>query len=198
MFEGPGNPKLATAGVSQAATASNIGGNLEGKETRFGVSASAIEGNSITATSAGSPNSAHESYTPLGGSVPLTNILLGEVSPGGAGRGLYGKLILVMLSVFIAGLMVGRTPEYLGKKIQAREMKLAVIYILAVPATVLGFGGWAIVNPTALAGLSASGRPRARPRWPTRSPRPPTTTARPSPASPPAPLVRAGARAWAC
>ena len=105
------------------------------------MSASAIEGNSITATSTGSPNSAHESYTPLGGAVPLVNILLGEVSPGGSGSGLYGKLILVMLSVFIAGLMVGRTPEYLGKKIQAREMKLAVIYILAVPAAVLGFGG---------------------------------------------------------
>ncbi len=157
VFEGPGNPKLASSGVTQAATAANIGGNMEGKETRLGVSASAIEGNSVTATSAGSPNSAHESYTPLGGSVPLINMLLGEVSPGGAGGGLYGKLILVILSVFIAGLMVGRTPEYLGKKIQAREMKLAVIYILAVPATVLGFGAWAIVNPTSLAGLSASG-----------------------------------------
>ncbi len=157
VFEGPGNPKLASSGVNQAATAANIGGNMEGKETRLGVSASAIEGNSITATSTGSPNSAHESYTPLGGAVPLVNILLGEVSPGGSGSGLYGKLILVMLSVFIAGLMVGRTPEYLGKKIQAREMKLAVIYILAVPAAVLGFGAWAIVNPTALAGLSASG-----------------------------------------
>jgi potassium-transporting ATPase potassium-binding subunit len=156
-FEGPGNPKLKPAGVTQVASAANIGGNLEGKETRFGVSASAIEGDSVTATSAGSPNSAHESYTPLGGAVPLVNILLGEVSPGGAGGGLYGKLILVMLSVFIAGLMVGRTPEYLGKKIQAREMKLAVIYILAVPAAVLGFGAWAIVNPTALAGLSSSG-----------------------------------------
>jgi potassium-transporting ATPase potassium-binding subunit len=156
-FEGPGNPKLTPAGVTQTATASNIGGNLEGKETRFGVSGSAIEADSVTATSAGSPNSAHESYTPLGGAVPLVNMLLGEVSPGGAGGGLYGKLILVILSVFIAGLMVGRTPEYLGKKIQAREMKLAVIYILAVPAAVLGFGGWAIVDKTALAGLSASG-----------------------------------------
>jgi K+-transporting ATPase ATPase A chain len=157
LFEGPGNPKLDVAGVNQAATNTNIGGNMEGKEDRFGVSASAIEGDSITATSAGSPNSAHESYTPLGGAVPLVNILLGEVSPGGAGGGLYGKLILVILSVFIAGLMVGRTPEYLGKKIQAREMKLAVIYILAVPAAVLGLGGWAIVDKTALVGLSASG-----------------------------------------
>jgi potassium-transporting ATPase potassium-binding subunit len=156
-FEGPGNPKLSPAGVTQSATSTNIGGNLDGKETRFGVSASAIEGDSITATSAGSPNSAHESYTPLGGAVPLVNILLGEVSPGGAGGGLYGKLILVMLSVFIAGLMVGRTPEYLGKKIQAREMKLAVIYILAVPAAVLGFGGLAIVSKWGLAGISSPG-----------------------------------------
>ena len=157
IFEGPGNPKLATANVNQSATSANIGGNMEGKETRFGVSASAIEGNSITATSTGSPNSAHESWMPLAGAMPLVNILLGEVSPGGSGSGLYGKLILVMLSVFIAGLMVGRTPEYLGKKIQAREMKLAVIYILAVPAAVLGFGGWAIVDKTALAGLWAHG-----------------------------------------
>ena len=142
---------------TQAATASNIGGNLEGKETRLGVGSSAIQSDSITATSAGSPTAAHESFTPLGGAVPLVNILLGEVSPGGAGSGLYGKLVLVMVSVFIAGLMVGRTPEYLGKKVQAREVKLAVIYLLAVPAGVLGLGGWAIVDKTALAGLSASG-----------------------------------------
>ena len=114
----------------------------------IGIGGSTLGAASITATSAGANNSAHESYTPLGGAVPLTNILLGEVSPGGAGAGLFGKLILAMLSVFIAGLMVGRTPEYLGKKIQSVEMKLVVLYILIVPAFVLVFAGVAIAMKT--------------------------------------------------
>src|SRR4029077_7067368 len=100
--------------------------------------------NSLTATSTGMTNSAHESYTPVGGAVPLFQIMLGEVDPGGTGSGLYGMLILVFISVFIAGLMVGRTPEYLGKKIQIREVKLAAIYLLVLPFSVLVISGIAI------------------------------------------------------
>src|SRR5579862_62865 len=155
-FEAHGNNKYP-AGVSQATTASHVGGNLEGKDTRIGIGGSTLGAASITATSAGANNSAHESYTPLGGAVPLTNILLGEVSPGGAGAGLFGKLILALLSVFIAGLMVGRTPEYLGKKIQSVEMKLVVLYILIVPAFVLVFAGIAIAMKTPDHSLLSSG-----------------------------------------
>jgi K+-transporting ATPase ATPase A chain len=155
-LEGHGNNKFP-ANVSQAATSTHAGGNLEGKDLRIGVGGSTINAASVTATSAGAQNSAHESYTPLGGSVPLVNQLLGEVSPGGDGSGLYGKLILVLLSVFIAGLMVGRTPEYLGKKIQSAEMKLVVIYILIVPVVILVFSGFAIAMKTPVHSLSASG-----------------------------------------
>jgi potassium-transporting ATPase potassium-binding subunit len=156
-LEGHGNNKLKVAGVGQAATAASPGGNLEGKETRFGTAYSTLNAMSVTATSAGAQGSAHESYTPLGGSVPLLNMMLGEVSPGGDGSGLYGKLILVLTAVFIAGLMVGRTPEYLGKKIQSQEMKLVVIYLLAVPAVTLAFSGVAIVLQSALHSLLSSG-----------------------------------------
>ena len=144
-LEGAGNPKLGVGGVNQAESVAHVGGNLEGKDTRIGVAGSTLSASSVTATSAGAQASAHESYTPLGGSIPLVNMLLGEVSPGGDGSGLFGKLILVLVSVFIAGLMVGRTPEYLGKKIQSSEMKLVVLYILAVPAVVLIFSSIAIV-----------------------------------------------------
>jgi K+-transporting ATPase ATPase A chain len=156
-LEGAGNPKLPST-VSQAATATHPGGNLEGKDLHVGgVVGSALGANSVTATSAGAQNSAHESYVPLGGSVPLVNMALGEVSPGGTGSGLYGKLILVLLAVFIAGLMVGRTPEYLGKKIQGPEMKLVVVYLLAVPLVTLVFSAVAIVLDSAQHSLSASG-----------------------------------------
>ncbi len=155
-LEGNGNNKYPST-VSQASTSSHVGGNLEGKDTRIGIGGSILGANSITATSAGANNSAHESYTPLGGSVPLVNMLLGEVSPGGAGAGLFGKLILALLSVFIAGLMVGRTPEYLGKKIQATEMKLVVLYILVVPIIVLVFAGFAIAMKTPPHSLLSSG-----------------------------------------
>jgi potassium-transporting ATPase potassium-binding subunit len=156
-LEGAGNNKLP-AQVSQAATATHPGGNLEGKDLHIGgVVSAAMGANSVTATSAGAQNSAHESYVPLGGAVPLVNIALGEVSPGGTGSGLYGKLILVLLAVFIAGLMVGRTPEYLGKKIQGPEMKLVVVYLLAVPLVTLAFAGAAIVLDSAQHSLSASG-----------------------------------------
>src|SRR6185437_2556712 len=115
------------------------GAALEGKEVRFGIPASVLFAVSTTGTSTGAVNSLHDSYTGLGGGVTLLNILLGEVAPGGVGAGLYGILVLAVIAVFLAGLMVGRTPEYLGKKIGAREMKLAAAYILITPALVLVF-----------------------------------------------------------
>ena len=156
-FEGAGNPKLHYSGVTQAATATHPGGNLEGKETRLGSALSTIEANGITSTSTGTTNAAHESFTPIGGAVPLFQIMLGEVDPGGTGTGLYGMLIMVFISVFIAGLMVGRTPEYLGKKIQAREVKLTALYILVLPFTVLILAGAAIVMPSPVKSFLASG-----------------------------------------
>jgi K+-transporting ATPase ATPase A chain len=137
FLEVGGNPKLDTAGATQQVSASTPGGNSEGKEVRFGPTGSALWAASTTGTSNGSVNSMHDSYTPAGGLVPLVHMKLGEVSPGGVGVGLNGLLILVILAVFIAGLMVGRTPEYLGKKIQGPEIKLVAIYILAMPAVVL-------------------------------------------------------------
>jgi K+-transporting ATPase ATPase A chain len=132
-----GNPKLDDRGVTQTVTATSPGGNAEGKEVRFGPTASAEWCAATTGTSNGSVNSMHDSYTPLGGLTCLVHMKLGEISPGGVGVGLNGLLILVILSVFIAGLMVGRTPEYLGKKIQAAEVKLVVVYILVMPVIVL-------------------------------------------------------------
>ena len=122
------------SGASQTVTADQGGGNMEGKEVRFGSAGCGVFAATTTGTSTGAVNCAHDSMTPLGGMAPLVNMMLGEVSPGGVGAGLYGMLIFALLAVFIAGLMVGRTPEYLGKKIQAAEMKLVVLYILAVPA----------------------------------------------------------------
>ncbi|HEX7700895.1 MAG TPA: potassium-transporting ATPase subunit KdpA, partial [Kofleriaceae bacterium] len=120
-------------------------GNMEGKELRFGVTNSALFATVTTDASCGAINSWHDSFTPLGGLVPMVNIELGEVVMGGVGAGLYGMLIFVVLTVFIAGLMVGRTPEYLGKKIEGREMKLAMLYVLVFPLIILGFTGWAAV-----------------------------------------------------
>jgi K+-transporting ATPase ATPase A chain len=156
VYEGNGNPKLPSS-VSQAATSSQVGGNLEGKDTRLGVGLSTLDANGITSTSTGTTNSAHESYTPIGGAVPLFQIMLGEVDPGGTGTGLYGMLILVFISTFIAGLMVGRTPEYLGKKIQAREVKLTALYLLVLPFSVLVISGIAIGIPPGLQSLWSSG-----------------------------------------
>ena len=135
--EQQGNPVAERAGVNAAASASQPGGNMEGKETRYGIGASGTFAATTTGTSTGAVNSFHDSFTAVGGLVPTSNMLLGEVSPGGVGTGLYGMLVFVLLSVFIAGLMVGRTPEWLGKKIQAREVKLAGLTILVMPATVL-------------------------------------------------------------
>ncbi len=150
MFELNGNPKLTAAGVNQATTTSQPGGNLEGKDVRFGTPASAAWCASTTGTSNGSVNSMHDSYTPLGGMMCMIHMKLGEISPGGVGVGLNGMLVLALLAVFIAGLMVGRTPEYLGKKIQATEVKLVVLYLLAMPAAVLVGTAIAIVTPSVL------------------------------------------------
>ncbi|HEX4822096.1 MAG TPA: potassium-transporting ATPase subunit KdpA [Acidimicrobiales bacterium] len=144
-LEANGNPKLTAVGANQTATAQQAGGNLEGKEAQFGAAGSGLYASSTTGTSTGSVNSFHDSYTPMGGAVPMINIMFGEVSPGGTGSGMYGMLIFALLAVFIAGLMVGRTPEYLGKKIQAAEIKLVVLYILAVPLVILVFTAISVV-----------------------------------------------------
>jgi K+-transporting ATPase ATPase A chain len=143
-----GNPALTGLGVDQTASATNPGGNMEGKEVRFGVANSALWATATTAASNGSVNSMHDSYTPLGGLVPLWMMMLGEVSFGGVGSGLYGMLVFVIVAVFVAGLMVGRTPEYLGKKIEAYEMKMASLLILIMPITVLVLTAVAVMtNP---------------------------------------------------
>jgi K+-transporting ATPase ATPase A chain len=144
------NPALRGLAVSQA-------GNMEGKEVRFGIPASALFATVTTDASCGAVNSMHDSFTPLGGLVPLVNIQLGEVIFGGVGAGLYGMLVFVLLSVFIAGLMVGRTPEYLGKKIEAREIKLAMLYVLIFPLVILGLSGWAAVVPYGVSSLNNAG-----------------------------------------
>jgi K+-transporting ATPase ATPase A chain len=153
--EARGNPLLS--GTNQVASATQSGGNMEGKEVRFGLANSALFATATTDTSCGAVNSMHDSFTPLGGLVPLSNIMLGEVVFGGVGSGLYGALIFVILSVFIAGLMVGRTPEYLGKKIEAYDVKMAMLAVLYLPLTILilaaissvspSFGTSAILNP---------------------------------------------------
>jgi K+-transporting ATPase ATPase A chain len=132
-----GNPHIAQLGVDQAVSAAQPGGNMEGKEARFGIGASALFATITTGTSCGAVNSMHDSYTPLGGFVPLFNMMLGEVVFGGVGTGLYSMLIFAIVGVFIAGLMIGRTPEYLGKKIEAFEMKMSSIAILVMPFVVL-------------------------------------------------------------
>jgi K+-transporting ATPase ATPase A chain len=150
-----GNPAFAAMGVDQVTGDGNPGGNMEGKETRFGVMNSALWATLTSATSNGSVNAMHDSFTPLGGLVPLFNMLVGEVIYGGAGCGLYGILIYVLVTVFIAGLMVGRTPEYLGKKIEAYEIKLAVFTMLLYPICVLGFGVPGLLIPAGAASISA-------------------------------------------
>lgn len=150
-FEASGNPAIQNPAVDQTA------GNMEGKESRFGIVNSALFATVTTNASCGAVNAMHDSFTPLGGLVPLVNIQLGEVIFGGVGAGLYGMLIFVLLSVFIAGLMVGRTPEYLGKKIEAREMKLAMLYILIFPLSILYFSAWSVVAPYGVSSLNNAG-----------------------------------------
>ncbi len=140
-----GNPAFARAGIESRMTATQSGGNMEGKETRFGVAASTLFATVTTDASCGAVNSSHDSYTPLGGLVPLVNIQLGEVVFGGVGAGLYGMLEYAILAVFIAGLMVGRTPEYLGKKIEQKEVKMVMLAVLVVAASILLPSGTAAV-----------------------------------------------------
>src|ERR1700675_4926066 len=137
--EQSGNPALTAIGVNQANTSTQAGGNMEGKSVRFGPIYSAQFAASTTGTSTGSVDASHDSFTPIGGMVPLVLLQLGEITPGGVGAGLYGMLVFAILSVFIAGLMVGRTPEYLGKKIESKEVRLAALAILILPASILGF-----------------------------------------------------------
>ena len=143
--EAQGNPLLAA--TDQTAGAMCPGGNMEGKEARFGIAGSALFTTVTTAASCGAVNSMHDSYTPLGGMVPLVNMMLGEVIFGGVGAGMYGMLIFVVLSVFIAGLMVGRTPEYLGKRIEAFDVQMAMLAVLVLPLTILVFTGISAVSP---------------------------------------------------
>jgi K+-transporting ATPase ATPase A chain len=145
--EQAGNPILAKLGVESAATDTQSGGNMEGKETRFGIAASALFATVTTDASCGAVNSMHDSYTPLGGLVPLFNMQTDEVIFGGVGAGLYGMLLYAIVGVFIAGLMVGRTPEYIGKKIQQKEVKMALFAILATAFLILVFSGLSVVMP---------------------------------------------------
>ena len=149
--EAQGNPLMRGMAVDQGA------GNWEGKEARFGIANSALFATVTTATSCGAVNSMHDSFTALGGLVPLANIQLGELVFGGVGAGLYAMLIYVILSVFIAGLMVGRTPEYLGKKIESREIKLSMLYVLIFPLLILYYSGWSLVAPYGVSSLNNAG-----------------------------------------
>ena len=144
--EARGNPLLV--GTDQTASATQSGGNMEGKEVRFGIASSALFATVTTDASCGAVNSMHDSYTPLGGMVPLANIMLSEVVFGGVGAGLYGILVFVVLSVFIAGLMVGRTPEYLGKKIESYDVKMAMLVVLVFPLVILILTAISVVSPT--------------------------------------------------
>jgi potassium-transporting ATPase potassium-binding subunit len=146
MFaEQNGNPRLTALGVDQSISTSQSGGNMEGKELRFGAADCGLFAGATTGTSTGAVNCAHDSFTPLGGLSPMLHMMFGEVSPGGVGVGLMGMVHFALLAVFIAGLMVGRTPEYLGKKIQASEMKLVTLYILAMPVALLGFAAASVI-----------------------------------------------------
>ena len=149
--ESAGNPHLTAMGIERA------GGNMEGKEMRFGIFNSALFATVTTDASCGAVNAMHDSFTPLGGLVPLVNMELGEVVFGGVGAGLYGMLVFVVLTVFLAGLMVGRTPEYLGKKIEAYDVKVSVLAVLVLCFSILGFAAWSVVRPWGIAGLNNTG-----------------------------------------
>ena len=163
--EAAGNPALARAGVNQTVSetpgAEQPGGNMEGKEVRFGIVNSALFATVTTDASCGAVNAMHDSFTPLGGMIPLLNIMLGEIIFGGVGSGLYGMLVMVILTVFLAGLMVGRTPEYLGKKIEAKDVKMAMLYALIFALSILVLSAWASVAPAGTAGIANPGPARA-------------------------------------
>ena len=155
--ESAGNPQFTAASIDQQVTVLQPGGNMEGKEVRFGIVNSAIFATTTTAASCGAVNAMHSSFTPLGGLIPMINIQLGEIIVGGVGAGMYGMLLFVVLAVFIAGQMVGRTPEYLGKKIESREVRLAFLALLVLPFSILGFTAIAAVSPDGLKGLLSAG-----------------------------------------
>ncbi|HEV3454985.1 MAG TPA: potassium-transporting ATPase subunit KdpA [Thermoanaerobaculia bacterium] len=160
-YEAAGNPTFARYGVDQAAgggpSGEQAGGNMEGKEVRFGIFQSALFATVTTDASCGAVNGQHDSFTPLGGMVPMLDIMLGEVVFGGVGAGLYGMLVMIVLTVFIAGLMVGRTPEYLGKKIESKDVKMAMLYALIFAFNILVLAAWASVTPYGTAPLGNSG-----------------------------------------
>jgi K+-transporting ATPase ATPase A chain len=151
------NPALAPLSIDQAAGPSQAGGNMEGKEVRFGIAQSALFATATTASSDGAVDSMHDSFMPLSGLVLMANMMLDEVIVGGPGSGLFGMLLFVIVAVFVAGLMIGRTPEYLGNKIGANEVKMAMLALLVVPAFILGLPAVAAVLPIGLAGLSNAG-----------------------------------------
>jgi K+-transporting ATPase ATPase A chain len=155
--EAPGNPAFAALHIDQTASALQAGGNMEGKEVRFGIANSALFANITTDASCGAVNTMHDSLMPLAGMIPIINIMLGEIIFGGVGSGLYGMLLFAVVAVFIAGLMVGRTPEYLGKKIETKEVKMAMLAILILPLSILGFAALAVVLPQGLAGPENAG-----------------------------------------
>ena len=156
-FEQQGNPLVAQLGVDQSVTALQPGGNMEGKETRFGIADSGLFATITTLASCGAVNAMHDSFTPLGGLVPLFNMMLGEVVFGGVGTGLYGMLVFAVMAVFIAGLMIGRTPQYLGKKIEAYDMKMVSIAILVTPLIVLAGTAIAVMAADGVAGIANPG-----------------------------------------
>jgi potassium-transporting ATPase potassium-binding subunit len=155
--ESGGNPAFAELPIDAASSALQPGGNMEGKEVRFGIANSSLFTTVTTDASCGAVNTMHDSLLPLAGMVPMVNIMLGEIIFGGVGSGLYGMLLFAIVAVFVAGLMVGRTPEYLGKKIEAKEVKMAILAILILPLSILGFTALAVVVTPGLAGMANSG-----------------------------------------
>ena len=156
-FEAVGNPNITRLGIDQAASALQAGGNMEGKDVRFGITNSALFAVVTTDASCGAVNSWHDSFTPLGGLVPLVNMQLGEIIFGGVGSGLYGMLLYAIVGVFICGLMVGRTPEYVGKKIEAFDIKMTALAIICLPFSMLGFTALATALPSAVASIANQG-----------------------------------------
>jgi potassium-transporting ATPase potassium-binding subunit len=155
--EAPGNPTFAALQIDQAPSALQAGGNMEGKEVRFGIANSSLFTTVTTDASCGAVNNMHDSLLPLAGMVPMINIMLGEIIFGGVGSGLYGMLLFVIVAMFVAGLMVGRTPEYLGKKLEAKEVKMAMLAILVLPLSILGFTALAVVLPVGTGAMANAG-----------------------------------------
>jgi K+-transporting ATPase ATPase A chain len=155
--ESPGNPAFTAFNVDQAPSALQAGGNMEGKEVRFGIANSALFTTVTTDASCGAVNNMHDSLLPLAGMVPMVNIMLGEIIFGGVGSGLYGMLLFVVVAMFVAGLMVGRTPEYLGKKLEAKEVKMAMLAILILPFSILGWTALAVVLPVGTGAMANAG-----------------------------------------